>query len=357
MTAGAKRGRGAAFNPPNRFAHTAREQDPDWDPAEEPAPATQFLPDSTTSVITCNDSPDIGYAASLNPYRGCEHGCAYCYARPTHEYLGFSAGLDFETKIMVKENAPELLRRELSAPKWTPQTLALSGVTDPYQPVERKRQLTRRCLEVLAEFRHPVSIVTKNHLVTRDRDLLQELAAHQAVAVSISITSLDGGLLRRLEPRTSQPPLRLAAVEALAQAGIPVGVLVAPVIPALTDHEIPAIVSAAAKAGAQWAGMQLVRLPFAVAPLFEQWLADHAPLKKDKVLGRIRAVRGGKLNDSRFFTRFTGEGPWARQVAALFEVACRRAGLRDDWPVLSTAAFRQPAGAQMELFDREPCSG
>src|SRR5208282_3876492 len=205
------------------------ERDSDWNPADDPAPKTQFLRDLSQSIISYNTSPDIPFDAGVNPYRGCEHGCSYCYARNTHEYLGFSAGLDFESKIMVKENAPELLRRELSSPKWKPQTLAMSGVTDCYQPIERRLQLTRRCLAVLAEFRNPVGLITKNHLVTRDIDLLRELAAHRAVTVHLSINALDPDLARKLEPRAASPKMRLAAIEALARAGIPVGVLVAPV--------------------------------------------------------------------------------------------------------------------------------
>src|SRR5881394_396154 len=219
------RARGAAENPPNRFEKISLERDPDWNDPDEPAPQTQFFKDQSDSIITTNDSPDVGFEASVNSYRGCEHGCSYCYARNTHEYLGFSAGLDFETKIMVKENAPELLRRELSSPKWKPQILGMSGVTDCYQPIERRLQLTRRCLAVLAEFRNPVCIITKNYLVTRDVDLLRELAAHHAVTVHLSINSLDAELARRLEPRAASPKLRLAAVEALSKAGVPVGIL------------------------------------------------------------------------------------------------------------------------------------
>ncbi len=343
------RGRGALSNPPNRFEHITLEPDPDWDPEQDPAPPTQFLRDLSQTVISYNDSPDIPFRASLNPYRGCEHGCAYCYARPFHEYLGFSAGLDFETKIMVKENAPELLRRELAAARWRPQMLALSGVTDPYQPIERRLQLTRRCLAVLAQFRNPVGVVTKNYLVTRDIDLLRELAAHRAAAVNLSINSLDPDLARRLEPRASAPSHRLAAVAALAQAGIPVGVLVAPVIPGLNDHEIPSVLRAARSAGAQWAGSVVLRLPLTVGPIFEQWLERNVPEKKDKVLGRIRAIRGGKLNDPRFGTRMHGEGVFAEQISQMFKVARRKAGLPEDEPELSTAAFRRPEGAQLAL--------
>ncbi|MGA3180656.1 MAG: PA0069 family radical SAM protein [Verrucomicrobiota bacterium] len=275
--------------------------------------------------------------------------CSYCYARPTHEYLGFSAGLDFESKIMVKENAPELLRRELSSPKWKPQTLALSGVTDCYQPIERRLQLTRRCLAVLAEFRNPVGITTKNYLVTRDLDLLGELAAHRAVMVHLSINSLDGEMARKLERRAASPKMRLAAVEALAKAGVPVGVLVAPVIPALNDHEMPAVLAAAKAAGAGWAYTEILRLPLTVAPIFEEWLERNVPGKKEKVLNRIRAMRGGKLNDSRFGSRMRGEGIFAEQISRMFHVARRKVGLPEEGPELSAADFRRPEGTQLGL--------
>jgi DNA repair photolyase len=346
---GLNRGRGAGGNPPNRFEALRLERDENWDPAEDASPRTQFLRDLSQSVISYNNSPDIGFNAGINPYRGCEHGCSYCYARPTHEYLGFSAGLDFESKIMVKENAPELLRRELSSSKWVPQVLAMSGVTDCYQPVEKRLQLTRRCLAVLAEFRNPVTIITKNYLVTRDIDLLKELAAHQAVAVHLSINSLNSELARRLEPRAGLPQMRLAAVEALAKAGVPVGVLVAPVIPALNDHEMPAVLAAAKNAGAGWAGTEVLRLPLTVAPVFQEWLERNFPEKKDKVIGRIRAIRGGKLNDSRFGSRMVGEGVFAEQISQMFHVALRKAGISEDWPELSAAAFRRPLGPQLAL--------
>jgi DNA repair photolyase len=343
------RGRGAVSNPPNRFEHITLERDEDWNPEEDPSPRTQFLRDLSQTTITYNDSPDIPFKASINCYRGCEHGCSYCYARPYHEYLGFSAGLDFESRIMVKENAPELLRRELSSPKWKPQELAMSGVTDCYQPIERKLQLTRRCLAVLAEFRNPVSIVTKNFLVTRDLDLLRDLAACRAVHVNLSINSLDAELARRLEPRASSPRQRLAAIETLAKAGVPVGVLVAPVIPALTDHEVPSVLAAAKAAGACWAGTEVLRLPLTVAPIFQQWLERTVPDKKDKILGRIRAIRGGKLNDPRFGSRMRGEGIFADQISRMFHIACRKAGLPEDAPEMSTAFFRRPAASQLAL--------
>jgi DNA repair photolyase len=341
--------RGATENPPNRFEKLHLEIDADWNPEEDPLPRTQFFRDNTRTIINYNDSPDIGFEASLNPYRGCEHGCIYCYARPFHDYLGFSSGLDFETKIMVKADAPTLLRAELSSPKWRPQAIAMSGVTDCYQPVERRLKLTRGCLEVLAEFRNPVGIVTKNALITRDIDVLSELARHHATVVCISLTTLDKGLRKVMEPRTSPPEARLAAISALAQAGIPVGVLVAPVIPGLTDPEIPSLLKAAAGAGARFAGHVVLRLPHAVAPLFEQWLTTHFPEKKDRVLNRIRAMRGGKLYDSSFGKRMKGEGIFADQIHALFDVACRKHGLNEPGPELSTTDFRRPAGAQMEF--------
>lgn len=341
-----QRGRGAAANPANRFEALDLEREDDWDPAEDPAPRTLFLRDSTKTFITYNDSPDIGFRASINPYRGCEHGCIYCYARPTHEYLGFSAGLDFESRIMVKENAPELLRAELAAPKWEPQFIAMSGVTDCYQPVERRLKLTRRCLEVLAEFRNPVGIITKNHLVTRDIDVLQKLAAHRAAAVFVSVTTLDPALTPKLEPRASLPAHRLAAIRALRQADIPVGVLIAPVIPAVTDHEIPNIVEACVEAGAQFAGYVMLRLPHGVGPLFEDWLGRHFPDRKEKVLGQVRAVRGGRLNDPQFGSRMRGAGAFADQAGALFAVACRRARIEGAKPDLSAAAFVVPSSAR-----------
>ncbi len=341
--------RGAGSNPPNRFEHLALERDADWDPEQDPLPRTVFLRDHTSKLITYNDSPDIGFDASINLYRGCEHGCIYCYARPTHEYLGFSAGLDFETKIMVKEDAPQLLRAELSSSTWIPKVISLSGVTDPYQPVERRLKLTRRCLEVLAEFRNPVTVVTKNSLVTRDLDLLAELASCHAVAVYLSLTTLDTDLRKFLEPRTSPPAARLATISTLAGAGVPTGVLVAPVIPGLTDHELPAVIAAAAKAGATFAAHSALRLPGAVAPLFEEWLGRSLPDKKDKILHRLRAMRRGKLNNSEFGLRMTGEGIFADQISDLFHVACRRAGWSGEGPELSTAAFRRPSDLQLEL--------
>lgn len=275
-----------------------------------------------------------------------------CYARPTHEYLGLSAGLDFESKVLVKEDAPGLLRKQLASPRWEPKVLSMSGVTDCYQPVEKKLGITRGCLEVLAEFRNPVVVVTKNHLVTRDIDLLSDLAGHGAAAVAVSLTTLDDDLRRIMEPRTSRPVRRLAAIRKLAEAGIPVWVMTAPVIPGLNDHELPNLLSAAAEAGATFAGYVPVRLPGAVAPLFEDWLERHFPDRKEKVLNRIRSMRGGRLNDPEFGSRMKGGGVYAEHVSRLFSVACRRAGIeRGRFPKLSTASFRRDGGAQPGLFD------
>ena len=348
------RGRGASWSPGNRFEKLHVDPgDPDvvqvgQDGEERPRRDTQYFRDNTKSISTRNNSPDVGFETSLNPYRGCEHGCIYCYARPTHEYLGFSAGLDFESRIMVKTNAPELLRAELESPRWEPQTLVMSGVTDPYQPVERALRITRGCLEVLARFRNPVAIITKNRLVTRDLDLLRALASLDAVAVNISVTSLDAKLQRVLEPRTSAPEARLDAISQLSKAGVPVGVMVAPIIPGLTDHEVPKILEACGRAGARFAGYTIVRLPWAVAPLFEHWLEEHFPDRKEKVLARIRHIRGDRLNNSQWHTRMSGEGIFAEQISSLFHVACRRAGMGGR-PKLSTTSFRRPR-EQLALF-------
>ncbi len=342
-------GRGAATNPPNRFESLHIEIDPDLPPEELPNPRTQFFFDNTESLLTPNSSPDVGFDVGLNCYRGCEHGCAYCFARPYHEYLGWSSGLDFETKILVKKRAPELLRQELSRPKWKPQTVGMSGVTDCYQPAERQFQLTRRCLEVLAEFRNPVAVITKNFLVTRDQDLLAELAHYDCAVVNVSVTTLDSDLAGKLEPRASRPEHRLKAIRLLADVGIPVNVLVAPVIPGLTDHEMPSILEAAADAGARRASMVLLRLPWAVKDVFTSWLDLHAPGKKERVLDRLRRMHGGKLYDSDWGKRMKGEGIFARQMSDLFGIAARRAGLNKAAVALSAVHFRRPAGAQLEL--------
>ena len=352
------RGRGADEDPPNRFErlHVEPLAEDDEDPTTR---RTQYFRDTSRSVLTRNHSPDVGFDWSLNPYRGCEHGCPYCYARPTHEYLGLSAGLDFESKIFVKPEAPRLLERALASPRWKPQHIALSGVTDPYQPIERRLGITRRCVDVLARARQPVAVVTKSRLVERDADLLGELASFDAAHVAISITTLDRSLQRAMEPRASPPEHRLEAVRTLVTAGVPVTVFVAPVIPGLTDHEMPAIIEAAAEAGAAGVGYVLLRLPGAVRQIFLSWMDDHCPDRAEKVKSRLRSMRGGKLNESAFGKRMRGEGPFADQIRSLFHVSSKKAGLPKRIPALSTEHFRRPelpgrtvapAKPQLELF-------
>jgi DNA repair photolyase len=342
------RPRGTETNPANRFDPLHVEPDP----GEAADGATIFYRDASRSALAENDSPDIGFDFSLNPYRGCEHGCIYCYARPSHEYLGFSAGLDFERRIMVKEHAPDLLREKLGSPRWEPQVVALSGNTDCYQPIERKLQITRRCLEVFAEFRNPVGVITKSALVARDADLLGELARHRAAHVMVSVTTLDPELARRMEPRAAWPERRLGAIRQLADAGIPVGVMIGPVVPGLNDREIPRILDAAARAGAHSAAWVLLRLAKPLDVLFDGWLDANYPERKERVLARIRDTRGGRISDSRFGHRQRGQGVLAGQIAALFAVAARKHGLDRPLPPLSTAAFRRPAkpSAQLALF-------
>ena len=345
------KGRGIHHNPQNRFETLELSLDMPIG-ADGTQPATKFYKDTSKTCIAYNSSPDIGYNASINPYRGCEHGCVYCYARQTHEYLGFSAGLDFETRIMVKTDAPALLRKELSAKRWQPQVIGLGGVTDIYQPVERRLGLTRQCLEVLLAFRNPVAMVTKNQLITRDIDVLRELAAFDCVSVAISITTLQEELRRVMEPRTSTAENRLRAVRALADAGVHVGVLTAPIIPGLNDHEIPALVQASVEAGAKFVGYTLVHLPYSVKDVFASWLEQHFPDRKERVLNRIRETRGGKLNDPRFGYRMHGQGEYAKQVRALHTQAKRKAGLTRSAFKLSTEFFRVPGRAtQPTLFD------
>lgn len=346
------RGRGAGLNPPNRFERLHVEPDAEAleEGGDEPSP-TRYYRDHARTILSRNDSPDIPFDVSINCYRGCAHGCIYCYARPTHEYLGFSAGLDFETRILVKHDAPRLLREEIASPRWRPQPVAMSGVTDPYQPVERTLRLTRGCLEVLAEARNPVSIVTKNHLVTRDVDLLAQLAAVGASAVFVTVTTLDPHVRRVMEPRTSSPERRLAAIRALHEAGVPVGVMVAPVVPGLTDHEIPAILAAAAEAGASMAAYVPLRLPGAVRELFDEWLERHFPDRREKVLNRVRELRGGKLNDPGFHSRMRGTGVWAHHLRSVWNTTTRRLGLNERRLDLSVASFRRiSAGPQLDLF-------
>lgn len=345
------RGRGTGKNPPNRFESLHLETDDDAWIDDDPRPLhTAFLRDDSQSVLSKNDSEDLSFDYGLNPYRGCEHGCAYCYARTYHEYLGFSAGLDFESKIVVKADAPSLLERQLSKPTHQPGTISLSGVTDCYQPVERRLGITRRCLEVLARFRNPVVVITKNQLVTRDIDHLSELARHHAVAVYLSVTTLDPALARILEPRASSPRARLETIRTLAGAGIPAGVSAAPMIPGLNDSELPAILAAAAEHGASFAAYSMVRLPGAVAEVFSNWLDRHHPLAKEKILGRIRATHEGKLNSTAATSRMRGTGTAAAQWKALFQTCCRKHSLTAGTPTLNLAAFRRLTPGQGELF-------
>ena len=342
-------GRGAFGNTGQRFS----ELQIAYDDGEQPVRIkTKFYRDHSSTVISRNSSPDLPFEASLNPYRGCEHGCAYCYARPTHEYLGYSAGVDFESRIMVKMDAPDLLRKEFSKPGYKPQKIALSGVTDCYQPVEKKLRITRGCLEVMAECRHPVSIVTKNHLVLRDIDLLVELAKYNAVVVMLSVTTMDPDLAHKLEPRASSPKQRIDAIRQLRAAGIPAGVMTAPIIPGLNDSEIPALLNAAGEAGALYAGYTVARLPFSVKEIFVAWLDEHFPDRKDKILGRIKDTQGSTLSHSEFGRRMRGEGVWADQIAALFRVSVKRAAIPQKRAELSAESFRRPLGDQGVLdFD------
>lgn len=348
----APRGRATATNPPTRFDPVNIELDLDaLEPGEIRQTQTQFFEDTSRSILTSNDSPDVRPDWGINPYRGCEHGCIYCYARPSHEFLGWSAGLDFETKILVKRNASELLKRELSKKSWKPAPVSLSGNTDPYQPIERRLQLTRGCLQVLLEHRNPVGIITKNHLVTRDLDILTPMAQMGLVHVMISVTTLRNEIASTMEPRTSIPARRLDAIEALAKAGIPTGVMVAPVVPGLTDEELPAIVQAAAERGAIRASYILLRLPGPVAPLFEDWLDRSMPERKDKIIGRIKEIRGGQLNDSRFGYRMRGEGVWAETLSNLFQMTCRRYNLNQPIEPLKIDQFIRNPNNQLELFE------
>ena len=343
------RGRGAAENPPNRFEPIEYVPDMDAYDPDEPPPRTQLFRDATRQILARNNSPDVGFNVSINPYRGCEHGCIYCYARPGHEYFGLSAGLDFETKIFVKLEAPALLRAELMKKSWKPEVIMISGVTDCYQPIERKLKITRGLLEVLAEFRNPVALITKNHLITRDVDLLSDLARNNLARVSVSVTSLRNDIQHVMEPRTSIPARRLAAIETLAKAGVPVNAMVAPIVPGLTDEETPAILRAIADAGALSAGYVMLRLPFGVKDLFVSWLERHFPDRKEKVLNRIRSMRDGQLYQSKWGMRQRGDGIFADQVEALFDLTCRKLGLNQDRTELSTEHFRRP-GDQLALL-------
>ncbi|GAB4172234.1 MAG: PA0069 family radical SAM protein [Terrimicrobiaceae bacterium] len=339
--------RGTRQNPANRFERLHIEPNPEDPPRDL---RTEFLVDASLSIITTHDSPDLSFKASVNPYRGCEHGCPYCYARPYHEFLGLSAGLDFEQKILVKPRAAELLRTELASKKWVPQPVAMSGVTDCYQPVERRLELTRTCLKVLADFGNPVGVVTKNHLVTRDADILAGMASFSAASVHMTITTMDSSLARKLEPRASSPQHRLDAIAKLSSAGIPVGVLIAPVIPGLNEQEIPQILRAARSAGATRANYSILRLPHGVADIFLNWVTEHLPEARARIEGRIREVRDGQLNDSRFGSRMRGEGAAAERIRQMFRIFAAREGFRIDSFPLSTARFTNPDDRQLRLF-------
>lgn len=360
LTDGPVRGRGAGLNPKSRFddlrLHVLGEH---LDEQARTHPSgvqvqTQVFDDDTRSVLNRVDVPDLPFRWTVNPYRGCEHGCVYCYARPGHEYFGLSCGLDFETRIFAKPRAASLLRDALARPVWEAEPIVMSGVTDPYQPIERHLGITRACLEVLADCRQPTSVITKSNLILRDLDLISELASHAAAHVAVSITSLDNGLAAALEPRASSPRHRIEAVRALSAAGVPVTVMAAPIIPGLNDRELPAILEAAAQAGARRAGWIMLRLPWQIKDLFLEWLQRHAPDRAAHVESLVRQTRGGNLYDADLNTRMRGTGAIADQIAQMFKVYCRRFGLDQEVAPLSAAAFRRPAWSgdekQMGLF-------
>lgn len=345
------RGCGAASNPHNRFAPTVSEAwDDGWFQEVPPCRATEVRREQAKSVITRNRSPDVGFDRSVNPYHGCEHGCIYCFARPTHAYWDLSPGIDFETRLIAKTNLAERLEEELSRPGYVPQPIALGVNTDAYQPIEREQRLTRRALEVLLRYRHPVHLITKSALILRDLDLLGELARRRLVGVSVSLTTLDDGLKRIMEPRAASPAARLRVLRSLAEHGVPAGVVCAPMIPQINDRELEALLEAARDAGARSAGYVLLRLPLEVAPLFEEWLAAHFPARAAHVMSLIRQCRGGADYDSRFGTRMCGEGPFATLLAQRFALAVRRLGLnRGPAEPLDCTAFAPP-GRQLSLF-------
>jgi len=343
------KGRGAADNPQGRFETLARSHEPE---AESPSrPQTVVTLQQARSIIARNESPDIPFTQSINPYQGCEHGCIYCYARPSHAYLGLSPGLDFETRLFAKENAAELLRKELSRPDYCCELIALGANTDPYQPIERKHRITRDILEVLWEFRNPVGIVTKGSLIERDLDLLEPMAREGLVQVFISIGSLDGEIARTLEPRAAAPYRRVETVRRLSERGVPCGTLVAPIIPFLNDKDMEAVLEAVSEAGARMAGYTLLRLPWEVKDLFKDWLERNYPLKAKHVMARIRDMRGGRDNDPQFGSRMKGEGEYAELLRKRFELACKRLGLNAGGRNrLDTVKFRPPEPKQGALF-------
>lgn len=351
------KGRGAATNAVSRFVEFKREAiDDGWAQAEDEAkPRTEVYTDASRKIITYNESPDIPFDRSINPYKGCEHGCVYCFARPTHAYLDLSPGLDFETKIFAKPNAAELLAKELANPRYSPQPIALGVNTDAYQPIERKLGITREILAVLSEHAHPVEIITKSALVERDIDLLAPMAARNLVRVIVSVTTLDHSLSRRMEPRATAPKRRLQTINALREAGVPVGVLFAPIIPVLNDSEIEKVLTEAAEAGAGSAGYVVLRLPHELKDLFQEWLHEHYPLKAEHVMNRVRDMRGGKAYESGFGRRMTGTGEFSALIRQRFQLACKRLGLRQgraNAEELDCSLFRRPprAGDQLGLF-------
>lgn len=351
----APKGRGATINPQGRFERQMRESIADgWDtPPDEELPKldTTVTEEIAKSIIARNESPDVGFNQSINPYRGCEHGCVYCYARPTHAYLNLSPGLDFETKLFAKVNAAQLLRAELGHPNYRCEVIALGANTDPYQPIERELRITRQVLEVLAECDHPLGIATKSSMVERDLDLLTPMAQRRLASVHVSITTLDHELARRLEPRATAPQRRLQTIKKLSDADVPCGVLVAPVIPFLTDSTVEQVLEAAREAGATMAGYVLLRLPYEVKDLFKAWLEQYYPLKASHVMSRVRQMRGGKEYDSEFGRRMRGEGEFADLLAQRFKLACQRLGFNSNRKALDTSRFRPPQrDSQMNLF-------
>ena len=351
----AHNGRGATINPEGRFEKAVREAfDDGWNvPFEdEPGrPQTIVTAERVKSIISKNDSPDIPFTLSINPYRGCEHGCIYCYARPSHAYLDLSPGIDFETRLFAKVNAAERLREELAKPGYVCSTITIGANTDPYQPVEREWKITRAILQVVEECNQPIGIITKNALVERDLDILAPLADKGLVSVFISVTTLDHDLARRMEPRASAPARRIEAIRRVAQAGVPVGVMVAPIVPFLTDSATEQILEAAHDAGALSAGYVLMRLPYEVKDLFKDWLMHHYPLKAEHVMSRVKQMRGGRENDPGFGTRMRGSGEFADLLRLRFEKACKRLGLNEHRRVMDVAQFRRPRlGGQMDLF-------
>ncbi len=346
-----RRGRGAGINPAGRFENQSRQLfDDGWETIEElPAFKTEVQVEKPRTIITRNESPDISFDRSINPYRGCEHGCIYCFARPTHAFMGLSAGLDFESRLFAKPDAPRLLERELAKPGYTPRVIAIGTNTDPYQPIEKKWRVTRQILEVLNACNHPVGIVTKSALVLRDTDILSQMAEKGLVKVAISVTTLDRKLSRTMEPRAATPVRRLEAIRNLSDAGIPVAVMASPVIPGLNDHEMERILDSAKAAGACTASYILLRLPLEVSPLFRDWLLRHYPDRYRHVMSLVRSMRGGKDYDATFNKRMKGSGPYAWQLARRFEIATKRLGLDRTWRSLRTDLFTPPLGTGVQL--------